>query len=247
MEVEPTLFGETEDAPDDYVVHLDSEDINTDVSDRVLLLRENLGLEIDELKIATSVGLSHASELKKAVNKEMSKSQGLVWSGMPTYDQIQNLTNILCEVRSPTTFGAWSAKQLPFFINQLRFSKTMKIFLTDYHTGYQGKEHGQDNIFKFLRACEYGLPQHMSLINIFVKKKCPDADYSLFTYDTSTWFRSAILKNLDEEGIPIQISERFFRPNDTRASLMEKLRSSSQNPDSGLSAFERRWLESAIN
>lgn len=247
MEVEPTLFGEIDDAPDDYVVHLEPDDTNEDVSDRIVLLRENLGLDLDELRVASSVGLDTALIIKQEVEKALKRNLDLVWNRLPDYNQIKGLVDVLCRVKRPTEFGAWSAKQLPYFISSLSRSKTMKQFLLDYHEGYKGKDRGQDNIFKFLRACEYGLPQHFSLINIFVSKLYDNVDYSLFTYSMSTWFRPEILKNLDEEGIPIQISERFYQANDTRTTLLHRLTDASLASTSDLTEFERQWVIDATN
>ena len=53
--------------------------------------------------------------------------------------------------------------------------------------------------------------------------------------------RSEALRDLDEEGIPIQISERFMRPSDDRNSLA-RLAEVAIEGSGALTSFEREWL-----
>lgn len=129
----------------------------------------------------------------------------------------------LSEVKQPREFGAFSAKQLTLFIQRLRTARTMRSFLLDYDANFRGDRANHDNIFKFLRACEYGLPQLFAVVELFQKTEGYISDYSLFLHELSRWFRAEELKNLDEEGIPIQISERFYQVGDDRISLTAKL------------------------
>lgn len=102
-----------------------------------------------------------------------------------------------------------------------------------------------DTVFKFLRACEYGLPQHFAVVEKFVKQHAPTADYSLFIESISRWFKPDELKNLDEEGIPIQISERFYEGED-KEQLVEKLLSHARGVSQTLSAFEKKWILASL-
>jgi hypothetical protein len=60
------------------------------------------------------------------------------------------------------------------------------------------------------------------------------------------WFRPEILKNLDEQGIPIQLSERFYRNGDTLVSLSAHLEAVAGSESAQLSEFEKRWVIAAI-
>lgn len=246
MEVAPTLFGDEKDAPDDYVVHLDKFDSTKKTDERVDLLKKNLGLDSDGVKIAASIGLEKAAELRDRVDEGLREGRLLAWSHYPIYDHIKAVVEVICKVKRPNEFGCYSAAQLAFFISQLRSAVSMRQFLLEYDQRYQGQFAGHDNIFKFLRSCEYGLPQVFSVVELFVKRYYPDTDYSLFLHDISRWFRPEELKNLDEEGIPIQISERFIRPGDSKEALTNRLTQAAYDPKSGLSGFERRWVISAL-
>jgi uncharacterized tellurite resistance protein B-like protein len=55
-----------------------------------------------------------------------------------------------------------------------------------------------------------------------------------------------VLRNLDEEGIPIQISERFYRKDDDRLALMSRILRSVLQADDQLSNFEQEWMSDLL-
>ena len=246
-EVSPTLFGDDDAAPDDYVVHLDEGDISSEIDDRVTALRSALNLDTAGLRLAAAVGLDTALALKRAVIEASRAKRSIIWTGVPLYEHIAAVVTLISSVRSAREFGAFTDKQLTLFISRLRQAATMRDFLLEYDQGFQGDRLGHDNIFKFLRACEYGLPQLFSVVEMFVKAEGYHADYSLFLHDLSRWFRAEELKNLDEEGIPIQISERFYRRGDDRATLTGRLAKAARSASSDMSDFERRWVTAALD
>ena len=246
-EVSPTLFGDDELASDDYVVHLEEDDQSESVSERVEALRQALDLDQAQLRVASAVGLDSALALKQHVDASLRKSRGIVWSGSPNYTSILATLSVICRIKSAREFGAFSERQLAFFIKDLRSHKTMKSFFQDYDANFTGDKANYDNIFKFLRSCEYGLPQMFAIVEIFVKKKFADVDYSFFIRELSRWFRPEVLRDLDEEGVPIQISERFLRAGDDRNALAFRLASAAVGDDPSLSSFERSWLLAALD
>jgi len=74
-----------------------------------------------------------------------------------------------------------------------------------------------------------------------------ETDYSFFVAELPRWFRAEVLKNLDEQGVPVQISERFLRHGDTIERLRVRLIQEAGNEASGrLTPFERRWVIDAL-
>lgn len=246
MAVEPPLFSDLDDAPDELVVYLSDSDNSQRVDQRRDNIAARLGLGVAELRIASSVGIDDAAALKKAVDDAASQKARIFWSGFPKYPDILAVCEVICSVRSPRTFGVFSAKQLAFFVNQLRNSHSMTEFFLWYSGRYRGSESTQDNIFKFLRSCEYGLPQLFAIIEVFAKKLDTTTNYALFTAQLPNWFRDSLLKNLDEQGVPIQIAERFIQPNDNIDILIARLQSAAASGDTRLSKFEADWLISAL-
>jgi hypothetical protein len=139
-----------------------------------------------------------------------------------------------------------SARQLTLFLTKLRSSRSLKAFFQWYTESYQGEPSGQDGVFKFLRACEYGLPQLFAVVELFAARLRPSTSYALFTAEMPRWFRPEVLKNLDEQGVPVQIAERFYRNGDTLSSLAERLVAVARSRGASLSEFEQRWVLDAL-
>jgi hypothetical protein len=246
-EVSPTLFGDEETAPDDYLAHLTDEDISDRSEERVLALANDLGLDRDELRVAASIGLEKAAELKQMVRNRLRKSNALVWRGFPKYENIYNLCEVVCHVNKASTYGASSFSQLAKFIGDLSRASSLREFLNEYDRSFRSELKFYDSIFKFLRACEYGLPQIFAVVEMFVRADGRSADYSLLLREISRWYRPECLKELEEEGIPIQISERIYSDGDTRASILNKLRLVTEGNFGDYTDFERRWLRAAFD
>lgn len=246
-EVSPTLFADDENASDDYVVHLEDDDTTSAIDDRVAALRRSLDLTTAELRVASAVGLDTALALKQKVDASLKAGRTLVWSGLPDFNITLATLEVVCQVKGARDFGAFSPRQLAFLLGSLRAHRSLKAFLLEHDRSFRGDIAHYDNVFKFLRACEYGLPQLFALVEIFVGKSFPDVDYSFFVREMSRWFRNEALRNLDEEGIPIQISERFIRPSDDRNSLAQRLAEVAMEGSSVLTPFEREWLLAALD
>lgn len=246
LEVNPTMFGNDSDLPDEFIVHIEKPDRSKRSDSRFQYFKDQLGIEGEELRLASSIGLEIATNLKSEVEKSLENSANLIWSGWPNWNEILELCQVISEHKAINGFGAFSPKQLALLINKLRQANTLKGFLLEQDKNYQGPPQGRDNIFKFLRACEYGLPQHFSVIELFAKQMDYNVDYSLFIGGISSWFRDEILKELDEEGIPIQVSERFYSDGDTKASLKEKLRYFCEQQPTPLTEFEKDWILEAL-
>lgn len=246
LDVSPTMFGDDHDLPDEYIVYMEKPDRSRRSDSRFQYYEAQLGLEGDDLRLASSVGLEMASALKVQVARALGRSQRLAWSGWPQYSEILELCRVLSEHKPVSSFGAFSPQQLTLLINKLRRATGMKSFLLSQDESYRGRPEGRDNIFKFLRACEYGLPQHFAVIELFVKQLADEADYSLFIGSISSWFMPEALKELDEEGIPIQISEQFYADGDTKASLKRRLKVLCEAEDRRMTDFERDWIMEAL-
>jgi hypothetical protein len=84
------------------------------------------------------------------------------------------------------------------------------------------------------------------VVELFAKRLNPRTNYGLFVAEMPRWFRAEVLKNLDEQGVPVQISERFVRANDTIDSLRRRLINEARNETERLTPFERRWVLEAL-
>ncbi|MBM0204554.1 hypothetical protein JNW90_16770 [Micromonospora sp. STR1s_5] len=245
-EVDAPLFADLDQAPDDLVVHISEEDSSPRISERVQAISQALGLTKEELPIAASVGLEVAAELREQTLRASRAGEAVHWSGYPRYQGLLGVCGIICSVRSPADFGLRTARQLAFFLTRLRSSGSMQGFFRWYTSSYIGDEASQDNVFKFLRSCEYGLPQLLSVVEMFAKRLDVDTDYSLILGELPRWFRAEVLKQLDEQGVPIQVAERFYVDGDTLISLSSRLRGVAEADAGLMSEFEREWIREAL-
>ena len=246
LEVNPTMFADDDDLPDEYIIHIDKPDRSSRSDDRFRYYRDRLSLDGDDLKLASSIGLETSILIKEAVHRSLEQSDQLIWSNWPRWNEILEVCEVFCKPQKVSAFGAFSTKQLATLINKLRQATSLRAFLLNQDASYPGKPEEQDNIFKFLRACEYGLPQNFALVELFVRQVTPQADYSLFLGSVASWFRPEVLKELDEEGVPIQISEKYYVEGDDKPRLRARLWKECQSSDSRLTDFEKEWLEQAL-
>lgn len=246
MQVEPPLFADFNDVPDELIVHLEGEDVSERVDDRVRVLRERLNLDPSDLKVAASIGLEDALALKQYTEQALWAGQRLQWSGLPKFDELLDVAALIARVKRLNAFGVFTPRHLAYYVTELSQSGSLRDFLLRLDEGFKGADVGRDNVFKFLRACEYGLPQYLSVVNLFITKAGGNADYSYFISELSRWFRPVVLKNLDEEGIPVQISERLHQSGDDARVLRARLLASAREGSDVLSKFERDWIEAAL-
>ena len=79
-----------------------------------------------------------------------------------------------------------------------------------------------------------------------LQKSGANVNYSLFLAELPRWFRAEALKILEEQGVPIQISERFLRSGDTVTTLGDRLRGAAVEESDALSKMERQWVLQAL-
>jgi DEAD/DEAH box helicase len=244
--VNAPLFGELAEAPDELVVHIDEADATPSVSSRVRDVANRIGLSQTELRRFSAVGIETIAKLKDEIYEALAKRADLRWTTYPNYDQILALCSIVCAVKRPSEFGCRSAKQLAFYISRLRECRSMIEFFAWHSENYRGQPREHDNVFKFLRGCEFNLPEYFAVIELFLTKAGVRASYSLLLAELPRWFRDEALKILEEQGVPMQISERFFEAGDTAATLGERLRGLAIHRQGDMSAMEREWVLDAL-
>lgn len=248
VDVQAPLFGDPDDAPDEYVVHMDEADISPAISDRVADMAERVGLEPAQIRRFSGLGVETLVGLRAATNAAVRSRTGIFWSGRPKYDALAATCEVICKVTKAQPFGCASARQLAMYITKLSQSSSMKAFYQWHSVNYKGEPERIDNIFKFLRAAEFSLPEYFAVVELFAKVASParNIDYSLILAELPRWFRAEPLKILEEQGVPIQISERFLRGGDTVSSLGARLRAASESDNQLLSQMERQWVLDAL-
>lgn len=246
VEVSAPLFGDFEAAPDELVVHIEPEDTTPSISSRVSDLAHKAGIDASELKRYSSLGVDNLVSLSAATQSALSAGQQLGWDQWPGFEQVEAVCQVICKVKKPQDFGCASARQLAWYLLQLRGSGTMKGFFDWYSGNFSSDIQRYDGVFRFLRACEFNLPEWFSAVEMFVGKAGRYANYNLFVGEMVRWFRAEPLKILEEQGVPIQIAERFIRHGDSVTNLSRRLRDAALQSSPLLTSMERRWVLDAL-
>jgi hypothetical protein len=246
VNVTAPLFSELDDAPDELVVHVNEDDLTPEISERIDDAADELGLSIEELRTHSPLGIDNLRTMKRLVKDSLTEGGKLVWGGVPKFDNLQAVTALICKIESPSAFGVRSAKQLSFYIDKLRKASTLQQFFSWHSENFLGQAKEWDSVFRFLRACDYSLPEYFSAIEAFVKQHYPHVSYSFFAVSLARWFRPGVVKELEELGVPAQISERFARRDDTAVALTLRLKNAAAKEDSRLSPFECEWILDAL-
>jgi len=244
-EVSAPLFDDLDDAPDDMLVYLDEDDQTDQSSARLQALENELDLEPEELRTASRIGLDKAAALQRVVLQSFGRDGRLNWSGYPTFDNLAVICEIVSRVENVRNYGLGSARQLAFYISELRKPRAIRSFFRWHMQNSQPQY--REGVFRFLRACEYGLPQMVAVIEIFARRTFPGTDYSLLEAGLTNLFRPVVLKQLDEQGVPMQISERFHNDNDTLETLTARLLELAAAGNSRLTAIEVDWILHALS
>ena len=101
-------------------------------------------------------------------------------------------------------------------------------FLTWFQSVFSDEDTqgGIDRAFEFLSSCEFNQATAVGAVNALVREisQAAAVDYSFFIVELETWFRPAWMKELDEVGIPVPLSERLLphlgRPEHYRDALI---------------------------
>jgi len=204
-------------ASTDYILmNVDYDSLSKEGKRRQEQLPDQTGLAEDVLKKHGGLGVNVLILLREKVQEALLKNPAsLMWSGKPSNSQRRVLAELVVFAAKQKNegFGRISFRQVSWAWSQLSYYKKMPDFL-HWFTGKLGRleenDSSIDRAFQFLQACEFKFPQKVMAIESIVKSISPGAqlDYSFYAAALESWFRPAWMKQLDEIGVPIPLSER---------------------------------------
>ncbi|MCX8492177.1 MAG: DEAD/DEAH box helicase [Cyclobacteriaceae bacterium] len=243
LSVKPQLFDEVANTEPEYSVFLD----NVDSDKRILDFKQEFDVTQDEIEILSVIGFSMVKKLHDEVMKRSRENDFLNWKNYPEYYQLQSIIEIIKAVQPSIQAGFSTPKHITYMVNDLSEAESIKIFFHKYNNRTSNfSKYPFANIFKFLRACEFHFPNYIACIEILARRKFPDINYKLYIAKLSVLFRPEPVHILEEMGIPMQISERFYANGDDAKSLSLKLYKLAVSKDSKLSSFESEWIIEAL-
>ncbi|MCE4073611.1 MULTISPECIES: DEAD/DEAH box helicase [Pseudomonas] len=201
----------------DYILmNVDYDSLSLDGRQRQDELLEQTGLTEPVLREHGGLGINMLILLREKITEVMARSpKGLIWSGKPSNAQRKTLAELVVFAAKSKNerFGLYTFRQVSWAWSQLSYYQRTSDFL-EWFTGKFASEEIEDSIdkaFQFLQACEFKFPQKVMAIESIVKSLNPDAkvDYSFYAAALESWFRPAWMKQLDEIGMPLPLSERI--------------------------------------
>lgn len=192
------------------------------------------------------------AEAIAAVQKqvELAQTDGAlpIWSGYPSYHDMLAVNEILCNALDPREhFGVASAQRLTHCMQQLRNCRTMKEFFAWYGSDAPD-DHGYDQVFLFLRACESNLALYYELTQTLLNTVCHfRLDFSPFVSQMKTLFRPDPIITLEERGIPFQIAEKCYSPYDSADDLVARIKAAARSRTDVFNSFEQDWILASLS
>lgn len=245
--VSPPLFADAGFVSDEFAIHMDERLDGPDVGRRTAGLAKTFGVPIDELQRFSSLGFDKLQQIKDLVSNNLQTKRTLLWKGWAGFREILSVAEIACAVKRPVgDLGVFTAPQLVRFVLELRKPRPLREFFDWYFDNDRLDEKFQENIFRFLRACEHVLPEVIGAIEMFCRAQGKRVDYSVLMAELSCWFRPMVVKQLEEQGIPVQIAERFYAEGDSLDELADRLRRIASYDSDEISEAEREWIIDAL-
>lgn len=199
------------------LMNVDYDSLSQEGRKRQEELPEQTGLAEDVLKNHGGLGINVLVLLREKIQEILVRNpRSLMWGGKPSNSQRRVLAELVVFAAKNKNegFGRLSFKQVSWAWSQLAYYKKTSDFLNWFTFKFGRQEDidsSVDRVFQFLQACEFKFPQKVMAIESIVKSIVPDAelDYSFYAAALESWFRPAWMKQLDEIGVPMPLSERI--------------------------------------
>lgn len=206
------------DQSDDYIlVNYEPSDLGPVGLERQRSLPFEYDLSLETLKQFGHFGPEILSDVKAQMVEELKvRRHRFEWSGHPDYNQRLSLAQIirpLLQAKSDKTTRL-SYKQMAWAWDMLLKKPTLSDFIFWFQVTFSKGEvqEGIERAFEFLSSCEFNHATAVAAVSELLREIDPtiDADYAFFTLELESWFRPPWVKELDEVGIPVPLSERLI-------------------------------------
>lgn len=216
--VEIPALSDPSEADDYILMNYEKDDLDGSALRKQSALPLEYNLSFETLKEFGHFGGEALHNTKDTVRRMIGdKPKHFNWSGHPDYNQRVALAKairpLLTSKKDKST--RLTAKQMAWAWDMLSKLKSLPEFLHWFQITFSADEvqEGIERAFEFLGSCEFNHATATAAVNRLVLELRPDmnADYSLYSFQLESWFRPPWLKELDEVGIPLPLSERLLR------------------------------------
>jgi hypothetical protein len=215
--VDMPVFSQTDATPESLLLQID----DVDLSDRSRGRLEKFFSEdvIDNQTLRNNNGIDPSQQLNLA--REITRNPRafqatLRWQGFPTAPQLQGTIDLLWKHFDGAKLARRSivsAKQLAFFINNLRSSPSARKLID-----LNQRDNADDavrQVLDFLRLwAEFHFPRLLRALDriqrdVFARAGLPAGDYAFFASQVEHRFLDVEIAALDEYGIPVEVARKL--------------------------------------
>lgn len=215
--VDVPVLSDPGSSSDFIVMNVDRAELSADGRERQDRLPIDSGLSREILQKHSVIGVELLSEVYNRIKVELrQRPADFIWSGYPDKEQRKTLAELVLHIAHARrdTPGLHSGAQVGWAWSQLGQIRTFPAYLRWFSRTFSKDgdlSAGVDTAFYFLQACEFIFPRSIAAIEALVAYAVPDAKiaYGPFIVSLENWNRPVWLKQLDEAGVPIPLSERL--------------------------------------
>ncbi|WP_333815359.1 DEAD/DEAH box helicase [Tabrizicola sp.] len=255
LTVEVPVFGDPSESDDYILMNYDSGDLDGAALEKQFALPLEYEVNFETLKQFGHFGGHALQETKGAIRKLLvERPQSFEWNGFPDYNQKIALATVIRPLLSAKgdKSARLTVKQMVWAWDKLMKLGSLPDFIQWFQETFSGDavQEGIDRALEFLSSCEFNHATATAAVNRLVSELRPTlrADYSLYALQLESWFRQPWLKELDELGVPVPLSERLQdfvgRQNNYRDAL-RKMSELSEDTLRRLSPIDRLLLSRA--
>jgi len=218
LTVEVPVLSDPSDADEYILMNYEEEDLEGPALEKQSILPLEYDVSFKTLKQFGHFGGDALHETKNLISKIMKdKPHYFEWTGHPEYNQRVTLASVIRPLLSSKRDKSTrlSPKQMAWAWDMLLKLDYLPEFIQWFQEKFSGDEvqEGVERAFEFLGSCEFNHATATAAVNELVLELRPDleADYSFYSLQLESWFRQPWLKELDEIGVPVPLSERLLR------------------------------------
>jgi Helicase conserved C-terminal domain len=224
VDIESPILKDPEEAPDELLIIVEDDDLTARMKRRIEDIAAVSRVSLDLLRRYATLGPEFVNGAAEILAEILQTTEGrpLLWRGSPDYRQLEQTCRFIWLNLKHEDYGATSWRALTYWINDLRRLQNVTAFLQARLDSRQTRSVDAviDNVFKFLRACEFNLPRLFALIQDIINElsarlelarlELEPVNYLYIIGGLENWFMSDGVKILEEYGIPIQISQKLW-------------------------------------
>lgn len=255
--VDIPVFSQPEDAQASLLLQIDQEDLTTRSRNRLQGYLKQEFLNYETLQANAGIDPEGQIAVAKEIRSNLAKYRPLLqWTGMPRYNQIYGICDLIWKPFRCSRLGSGSAvtaKQLGVRLIDLHSAPSTKTLIDKSFAYHKDADKAVQEVLDFLRLWSaFHFPQLLRALDriqkdVFRRVQERAGDYSLYAGMIENRFLPASLVALEEYGIPLEVARKLQRtlsPVDSLDAVLERLRSLAVD-QLNLSPFERRLVRDA--